>query len=63
MAKMLTITVSKDGDKVEVEADGFKGTACTDITKTLLKAIGSISKDTKKPEFYQQSNSGVKIGG
>ncbi len=42
--------------KVEIEADGFKGEACTEATKNLIKAVGPPTDDKPKPERYETVN-------
>lgn len=48
----ITIIIGKDG-KQRVEAEGFKGEACsTEIGKLLA---GKVVSDTKKPAFYEKA--------
>ena len=52
--KEIIVTVDKEG-KAEVEAMGFKGSGCKDATKAIEKALGLLTKDTVKPEFYEKA--------
>ena len=49
----ITVDISASGE-VKVETAGFKGKSCQSATEQLEKALGSVSSDSKKPEFYQQ---------
>jgi len=58
---MKTITVEIDpAGQVTIETAGFKGAACAKATAAVEAALGTKSSDTKKPEFYQQTE--VKVG-
>ena len=50
--KTIEITIDESG-KTTVEANGFTGSSCTDATKAIERALGAVSHDTKKPEYYQ----------
>jgi hypothetical protein len=50
--KTIEITIDESG-KTTVEAQGFTGSSCTDATKAIEQALGAVSHDTKKPEYYQ----------
>lgn len=57
--KSIEITFNPDGTS-KVEAQGFKGGSCQQATKEFIEALGSVTSDKKKAEFYQQE---VKSGG
>jgi len=50
--KTIDITIDESG-KTIVEANGFTGSSCTDATQAIERALGAVSHDTKKPEYYQ----------
>ena len=50
--KTIEITIDESG-KTIVEANGFTGSSCTDATQAIERALGAVSHDTKKPEYYQ----------
>jgi hypothetical protein len=52
--KTIDITVDKDGNTT-VEANGFSGKDCSDATKIIEQAIGTIKEDRKKAEYYKPS--------
>ncbi len=56
------ITISPDGAKVDVSADGFTGGACEDFMTPIMNAIGDIDKKERKPEFFTVGGSSVKTG-
>ena len=50
--KTIEITIDESG-KTTVEANGFTGSSCTNATQAIERALGAVSHDTKKPEYYQ----------
>jgi hypothetical protein len=52
MSKQLTITISPDGSDVKIEAEGYVGESCKDATASLIRAIGTLTENTDKPELY-----------
>lgn len=56
------VTVNPDGS-TEIEVNGVKGEGCTKYTDAVVKALGgSVTSDEKKPEFYEQTDSSMKVG-
>jgi hypothetical protein len=53
MAEMVTIVVSKDGKTVQVEAHGFTGGECKDVTRGIEQALGTVTSEEHKPEFHE----------
>jgi hypothetical protein len=53
MAEMVTIVVSKDGKTVQVEAHGFTGGECKDLTRGIEAALGTVTSEETKPEFHE----------
>lgn len=51
--KAIRVVVSDDGS-TEITTTGFKGKACTLCTESLEKALGTVRKDTKTPEYHQE---------
>jgi hypothetical protein len=51
MAK-ITITIDRKGRAI-IEADGFSGPACKDVTKSLEEALGGTKSEDLKSEFYE----------
>lgn len=62
MSKEVKVTISKDGSKMEWDAEGFRGTSCRDFAKDILKAVGTVEEERKKPAYYEQEHAGVKMG-
>jgi len=54
MSATITIDIDLEGN-AKVAVSGVKGKSCSDVTKAFEKALGTVSKDTKTPEFYQAS--------
>ena len=50
----IEIVVSIDG-QVTVEALGVVGASCTDLTRALEEALGSVESRACKVEFYEQA--------
>ncbi len=46
------IDITPDGETT-VEARGFQGVQCKDATSALERALGTTTKDVKKPEYRQ----------
>jgi hypothetical protein len=61
-SKVVEFLISKDGQEVKAEAQGFTGPACMDTVKKLVVNIGRSTDDGRKPEFFQPGGAGVSIG-
>ena len=57
--KSIEITFHADGS-VKVEAIGFKGKGCQQATADFEKGLGSVTDDTKKPEYHQKQQTTLK---
>jgi len=51
--KRILVNISKDGSKVTVETDGYRGAACKEASEALLGALGETVSNKEKAEFYQ----------
>lgn len=49
--KKIIVTISPIG-KISVEAEGYTGNSCEEATK-FLKALGTVTEEQKKPEYYE----------
>jgi hypothetical protein len=49
-SQQIIITVTDDGIKVETQ--GYSGSSCTDATKALEQALGTVQERQLKPEYY-----------
>ena len=56
----IQIVVSLDGT-VTVEALGVVGASCTDLTKALEDALGTVESRSCKVEFYEQAEAGEQL--
>ena len=52
--KEITITISKDGSKVETDATGFSGSRCGNAVEKLVGSLGNVTEMEKKMEFYEE---------
>jgi biopolymer transport protein ExbD len=50
--KQIIVTIDEKG-KTSLEVKGVKGNHCVELTDDLLKSLGPVVHQTKKPEFYQ----------
>ncbi len=50
----IKIVIGSDG-KANIDVAGVKGKSCSDLTKSIEKALGKVQATKKKPEFYQQA--------
>lgn len=57
--KTIEITFAGDG-KFKIEAIGFKGKGCEQATADFEKALGAVTSDSKKPEYYQKQQTTLK---
>ena len=51
--KTIDVIVGPDGG-IKIEATGFKGADCEKATAFLEKALGTVGKKTRKPEYYRR---------
>lgn len=54
----IIVTVDEVGE-VKVEGKGFAGKSCVEATRELEQALGTVTADTKKAEFYQPASAGA----
>ena len=54
MSKTLEFKISPDGTKVDVDAKGFTGGGCKEFSKDILKSLGTVEEEKKKPEFFEE---------
>ena len=50
--KTIIIDIAPDGT-VTIDAIGYAGTACTDASRHIEQALGTIQHRTRKPEYHQ----------
>ena len=55
--KMITVIVSPAGE-VQIDAIGFKGADCEKATAYLERALGTVNRKVKKPEYYSNAKTG-----
>ena len=60
--KEVEIKVSKDGQKVEIDAVGFTGGLCKEFMNKTIQALGTIEEEKKKPEYFAHTGSTVNTG-
>lgn len=52
MTQSITVEITPEG-AVTVQTQGFAGASCKQATAALEKALGTVTNDTKTPEFHQ----------
>ena len=52
MSIKIIVRIDKTG-KTQIEVDGVKGEACTDITKKLEEALGQTTGTELKGDYYE----------
>ena len=52
--KEVIITISKDGSKVETDAQGFQGSSCGNAIEQLVGSLGNVTEMEKKVEYYEE---------
>lgn len=60
--KEVIFKISKDGQKIDVRAEGFQGSGCVETVKAFTKNLGEMSDSGKTPEFFQTGGGGVRVG-
>lgn len=50
----ITITISKDGSKVEADAQGFLNNTCSHEIEKLIGSLGETESIENKMEYYQK---------
>jgi len=53
--KVIVYKISRDGQQVEVDGQGFHGGQCLEVAKRTMDKVGDISKLEKKAEFFDQA--------
>jgi len=53
MSQEIIVSISPSGE-VKVTVNGVRGPACTDLTKAIEQALGSVKADRKTPEYFQR---------
>ena len=53
----ITLIIGKDG-KVNLDVSGVEGAACSELTKSIEKALGKVEKVKRKSEFYNEQGVG-----
>ncbi|MBA4019172.1 MAG: hypothetical protein C0483_18555 [Pirellula sp.] len=56
--KKIEVTVSPTGE-TSIKTTGFVGKSCTDATKELELALGTVTADVKSGEYYAQPAAGL----
>lgn len=57
----ITLLIPPGGD-VNIDVEGVKGKACTDITKSIEEALGGdVTSRKKKPEFFDKETEKEKL--
>lgn len=59
--KQVIVTISPTGE-IEVKGAGFKGKECKKHIDAVSKALGTVTKSCKLPEYFQQQTTNQKIG-
>ena len=56
MSKTIEIVVAPDG-QTRVETMGFTGSECREASQFIVRALGRLTDELLKPEFYQTAES------
>jgi len=48
----IMVSISPSGE-VEVTVNGVSGPACTELTKAMEQALGTVKADRKTPDFFR----------
>jgi hypothetical protein len=59
--KKIIFTIGKDG-QMTVAAEGFTGSACLEKSEEIMRGLGIVAKQQKKPEFYEDAGVAIMQG-
>ena len=59
MKEEIIVIIDKVGG-CEIEVNNVRGKKCTDITKQLENALGTVKKQTKKDDYYKQEQLNIR---
>jgi hypothetical protein len=54
MEQKIIFIIHKDG-QMTVSAEGFKGSACLEKSAEIMRGLGIVTNQQKKPEFYEDA--------
>ena len=52
--KEITVRISPDGTKIELDQEGMVGKECTENIKELVSKLGTVTSSKKKSEYYKK---------
>ena len=55
------VTIDPDGN-VSIDAQDGQGSSCKDDVKDLLKKLGTVEDEGRKPEYYQANSEQIGVG-
>lgn len=57
-SKVITYKISKDGQNVDIDGQGFHGSECmeTAVVKRTMEAIGVTEDSKKKPSYFEEAH-------
>jgi len=61
MRGQITVRISPDGQTIQTEVNGIKGSSCESLTEALEKAMGQTVKSDHTEEYYQVEQEVVHI--
>jgi biopolymer transport protein ExbD len=59
MDKYIDVTIDPDGT-IHIDMEGYSGTECEADFKKIVKALGTVVSQRKKPEYYQGNKVQIK---
>ena len=60
--KEIKFRISADGQKIDIDAEGFTGSGCKDFARKTIEALGTVKEEKKKESYYGHQGSGVHVG-
>lgn len=55
-SKVIQYKISRDGQTVEVDGQGFSGGQCLEIAKRTMDKVGDVQEMKHKPEFFDKAH-------
>lgn len=57
----IVITISPDGQEIEMDGKNFEGGVCLDTMQNTINMLGGADDIKRKPEFFKQTHEGQSL--
>lgn len=60
-SKVIVYKISRDGQTVEVDGQGFSGGQCLEVAKRTMDKVGATDELKQKPEFFEKAHAHTQL--